>query len=205
MWRWTCRCGAATSSTSRSSAEARERGTDLLIIRRRGRRGLLANLLIGEMVSRVVAHAPCSVLVCPRGARMWNRGVLLGVDPRRPEPALVALAAALALECDLPLSLCCVVAGESAREAGGQALAVALASALGRGARADGTVRVGRPHQELMAAAAEAGADLIVIGRNGPGTHGRALMGGTAQKVIGGAECPVLVHVASAPLQAGTP
>src|SRR5512136_324887 len=35
-------------------AEARARSADLLVIRRRGQRGLLANLLVGEMVSKVV-------------------------------------------------------------------------------------------------------------------------------------------------------
>ncbi len=43
--------------------EARARSTDLLVIRRRGKRGLLANLLVGDMVRNVVTHSPCSVLV----------------------------------------------------------------------------------------------------------------------------------------------
>ena len=47
-------------------AEARERGADLIVARRRGRRGFLAKLMFGEMVGKVVAHAPCSVLLCPR-------------------------------------------------------------------------------------------------------------------------------------------
>jgi len=56
-------------------AEARERQAELIVIRRRGRRGLLANLLIGEMVSKVVAHAPCIVLIAPREARLWRQGI----------------------------------------------------------------------------------------------------------------------------------
>ncbi|MDO8250403.1 MAG: universal stress protein, partial [Rhodoferax sp.] len=51
--------------------EAREQASDLIIIRRRGKRSFLANLLVGEMVSKVVAHAPCHVLIVPREARMW--------------------------------------------------------------------------------------------------------------------------------------
>lgn len=176
-------------------AEARERHADLLIIRRRGKRGLLANLLVGEMVSKVVAHAPCSVLVCPRGATMWQRGVLVGIDPQAPDPTLLVLAAAVAQECGITLTLLCVAAAESARATADQALAAALLQARGRGARADGAVRLGRPHDALMAAAADGGADLIVIGRHGPGALGRAWIGGTAQKVIGLAECPVLIHV----------
>ena len=45
--------------------EARATNCEMIIIRRRGKRGLLANLLVGEMVSKVVAHAPCHVLIVP--------------------------------------------------------------------------------------------------------------------------------------------
>lgn len=176
-------------------AEARERGTDLLVTRRRGRKGLLANLLVGEMVSRVVAHAPCSVLVCPREAQLWQRGVLLGIDPQAPSPALVRQAAAMAAASGLPLRVCSVAPNEAARAAAQRALEAALAQAHATCPKATGAVRVGRAHQELIAAAAEAGADLLVIGRHGRSVLGRAWIGGTAQKVIGLAPCPVLVHV----------
>jgi len=61
-------------------AEATERAAQLLVVRRRGKRGLLAQLLIGEMVSRVLARAPCSVLVVPREASQWQHGVLACID-----------------------------------------------------------------------------------------------------------------------------
>jgi nucleotide-binding universal stress UspA family protein len=57
-------------------------------------------------------------------------------------------------------------------------------------------VRTGRPHEGLMAAAAACGADLMVVGRHGTSLLARAWIGGTAQKVIGLAEGPVLVHIA---------
>jgi nucleotide-binding universal stress UspA family protein len=175
--------------------EARLRATDLLIIRRRGKRGLLANLLVGEMVSKVVAHAPCSVLIALRGAAMWSRKVLVGLDPLLPDAATLALAADVAAECGLPLQLLCVTATDATRAAAQPVLADALAQARARGVPADGEVRVGRPHEQLIAAAGTHGADLIVIGRHRHQTLGRAWVGGVAQKVIGLAGCPVLVHV----------
>jgi nucleotide-binding universal stress UspA family protein len=173
--------------------EARARSADLVVIRRRGRRGLLANLLVGEMVSKVVAHAPCSVLVTPRQARMWSRAVLVGLDPQQPDPTLVASACAIAAECALPLHIVCVAT--HAAELGAAQAALAHALAQCGGAAAQGEVRQGRPHAELMAAAAAHGADLLVVGRHGGGPIARAWIGGVAQKVIGLAECPVLVHV----------
>lgn len=121
-------------------AEALERRTDLLVIRRRGKRGLLANLLVGEMVSHVLAAAPCSVLVVPRDGVMWQRAVLVGIDPQQRDPALPAVAAALARECGAALHFVCVVARESERGAAGQALAQAVVDS---GWRADGAAPAG--------------------------------------------------------------
>lgn len=176
--------------------EAIERGSDLIVIRRRGHRGLLANLLIGEMVRNVVAHAPCSVLVAPRGAQMWSRRVLVSVDPQSHDFTPVSTAAAIAAECGLPLSMVAVTdAAADAMQHAEAALQRAWSTARAFGIPADGFVRIGRPHQQILAAAQESGADLLVIGRHGDDTLARAWLGGVAQKVIGLAELPVLVSV----------
>ncbi|MDP1650578.1 MAG: universal stress protein [Rubrivivax sp.] len=175
--------------------EARERAADLIVIRRRGKRGLLANLLVGEMVFKVLAHAPCSVLVAPRAAQMWSRRVLVGIDPQAPSTTLLAQAAALAAECALPLRVVCVAAGDGARPAAQAALQAVVAQARALGADADGELRTGRPHQQLVEAAQACGADLLAVARHGGDSLARAWMGGTAQKVIGLAACAVLVHV----------
>ena len=60
-------------------------------------------------------------------------------------------------------------------------------------------VRAGRVHQVLIDVAREQGCDLLVVGRHGGASLARAWIGGTAQKVIGLAECPVLVHVPARP------
>lgn len=175
--------------------EARERSADLIVIRRRGKRGLLANLLVGEMVSKVVSHAPCSLLIAPPGAQMWRRRVLVGLDPLLPDPGLVDLAAEVANDCGLPLQVLVVTPTEATRAAAQQALSVALAQVRQRCPQADGELRLGRAHEQLIAATSANGADLIVIGRHRRENLGRAWIGGVAQKVIGLADCPVLVHV----------
>jgi nucleotide-binding universal stress UspA family protein len=105
---------------------ARERASDLIVIRRRGKRGFLAKLLVGEMVGKVVANAPCSVLIAPRAARMWSQRVLVGIDPQTPDRLLLARAAALAVDCALPLRVVCVAAHEAARAPADQTLAAVL-------------------------------------------------------------------------------
>ena len=64
--------------------EAHARSSDLLVLRRRGQRGFLARMLVGEMVGQVLAHAPCCALVVPRDAQMWTRRVLVAAEPGEP-------------------------------------------------------------------------------------------------------------------------
>lgn len=179
--------------------QARELGSDLIIIRRRGQRGLLANLLVGEMVSKVVAHAPCSVLVAPRGSHLWQRQVLAALDPVAPVEGLVDRAVALAAACGLPLHLVCVATADARLAAAESTLAAAETLARQAGVSVGTELRRGRVHQALLDAAAASASDLIVMGRHGRDPLPRAWIGGVAQKVLGLAACPVLVHVPSPP------
>lgn len=179
--------------------EARGCAADIIVIRRRGRRGFLAQLLVGEMVSTVVDRSPCSVLVCPRAAQPWRQGVLVGLDPRAPQPTLLQQAADLALADGLPLHLVCVAETAATRAPAEQAVAAALERLRQRPdaqpLQVHGEVRMGRVHQALAEAARERHADLLVVGRQGAGRPARSRVGGTAFTVLGLAEGPVLVHV----------
>jgi nucleotide-binding universal stress UspA family protein len=210
-------------------AEATERATELLVVRRRGKRGLLAQLLIGEMVSRVLAHAPCGVLVVPREAARWQHGVLACIDvdeqaeadaspntdaatevDGRPaatgtNEAVVAWAARAAAAAAVPLHLLCVVAHANAQPRGEAALVRArgVAEDPGRaGPPIFAALRVGPAHGRIVLAATECRADLIVLARGGGQWLGRAWLGSTTEKVIGQAPCPVLMVV---PPRHGTP
>jgi nucleotide-binding universal stress UspA family protein len=54
-------------------------------------------------------------------------------------------------------------------------------------------VRIGKPHREIVAAAKEEGADLIVIATHGYTGLKHAFVGSTAERVVRIASCPVLV------------
>jgi nucleotide-binding universal stress UspA family protein len=184
--------------------EARRRGADLIVIRRRGQRGFLARLLVGEMVAKVVAQAPCSVLVAPRQAQMWTRRVMAALDPQAPDHATLALAAGIAVECGQPLHVVCVARDAAAAERAGRVLAALQHRASAICPAVDGEVRIGSAASELLRAAKDCKADLLVIGRQRGDRAQRAGIGGTAHQVIGGTDCPVLVH-ASAPSGAREP
>lgn len=54
-------------------------------------------------------------------------------------------------------------------------------------------VRTGKPFQEILATAEEAGIDLIVIATHGHTGVEHLIFGGTAEKVVKRAHCPVLI------------
>jgi len=177
--------------------EARARAAELIVIRRRGRRGFLARLLLGEMVSKVVGHAPCSVLIAPREARLWTQCVLAPIDPQAPDTRVVALAAAVARDCELPLTVVAVASADTpqARHEAEATLEQAVRAADAAGTRAEAQLRVGRAHEQILAAAGTTGAGLIVMGRDGETRPGRAWLGGVTQSVVGSTQLPVLVAV----------
>lgn len=174
-------------------AEAQAQNSEVLIIRRRGKRGLLANLLVGEMVSKVVAHAPCHVLIVPPEASMWSQRVLVAADPAEDGCPIVAIAAGVAAQCGLPLHVVSVVAAEGLRSQAQAAVTKLAEQAHSNGVTAQGEVRVGKPFTEILAAREASNSDLIVVGSRGDSHIGRALVGGVAQKVMGLSEYPVLV------------
>lgn len=162
--------------------------TDVLVIRRRGRPGLLAKLLIGDMVHKVLSHAPCPVLVCPRASRMWRQRVLVAIAPGGQDGEVLRVAAELAQACQLPLTLLRV-----ADEDAGAELEAMAAPWRAAGLEVAVECRSGQVHREVIAAVQAAQADLLVMGSHVAEWLGRAWIGGTAQKLIGVSETPVLV------------
>ena len=176
--------------------EAVEQSSDLIVLRRRGKPSFLSNLLVGEMVTKVVGHAPCSTLFVPRAAKMWSHGVLAAVDTSPFAGHIASIAAKVAKQCNLPLHIVSVLAHDipANRAAIEDALAHARASAAAAGMANPGvSMRTGKPHEQILAAAKDLNADLVVVGRHGESNVIRTPFGGTTQKVIGLADTPVMV------------
>ena len=174
--------------------EARERKADLLVLRRRGKRGYLANLLIGAMVHKVIDHAPGDVLIVPRGAQSWSRGVLLATDGSSHSERAAEAAAWVAVRCGLEATVVSVPAHREEDESVAKAnVDRALAVFRAAGVRATGRVATGSPSEAILAVARDAGVDLIVLGRRGIGGVERLLLGGTSEKVAELADCSVMI------------
>jgi nucleotide-binding universal stress UspA family protein len=146
-------------------AEAAESQTDLIVIRRRGSPGFLANMLVGEMVSKVIRDAPCAVLMVPRNAEFWQHAILAAVNSKPDSQSIATVSAAIATASDLPLTLLSIAENQAmqATTESINAQNVELASALS--SQVKGHVLIGKPVAQISAMAKTISADLIVIGR----------------------------------------
>jgi nucleotide-binding universal stress UspA family protein len=84
-------------------------------------------------------------------------------------------------------------AREQAEAFYGKRLEEALASLKQRGSAAKTHLAYGKPSEQILRVAEEIGADLIVLAAHAHHPLRRRLLGGTADKVVGHAECSVLV------------
>ncbi len=81
---------------------------------------------------------------------------------------------------------------EKGREQAMRQLGALIAAQAPRAVPMEALVRVGTPFVEIIAAAREIGADLIVIGSHGRTGLAHALIGSVTEKVVRESPCPVL-------------
>jgi nucleotide-binding universal stress UspA family protein len=186
--------GAATrvlpdTSPARALHEVCEEvGADLLVLGSTGR-GIPGRVVAGETAKAALHHAPCPVLIAPRGLAAENHAPHLrtiGVGFDGSAEALHARERAQAL----------------ARAAGGRLVLLTVVSSAGDadGARDSLRERVGdhelevlegKPADALVARSSDL--DVLALGSRGWGPVRRLLLGSTAEHVVRDAGCAVLV------------
>lgn len=176
-------------------AAAEDINADLIIVGRRGRRGL-ARLMLGDATVKVIGSAKTSVMVVPKAAGMWRNRVLVATDGSRSGDTAATAAARIAHCCGNPLTVLSVKVPSHAPARQAEADRIVervLGFYRAEGLDAEGVVRTGQTDEVIAAVAAERGADLIVMGSHGRTGLGRLLLGSNSERVIGKATCPVLV------------
>lgn len=175
---------------------AAQKKADMIVIGRRGRKGL-AKLLIGEVASKVIAHAPCKVLVVPRAAVIGYKNILVATDGSTHANAALTEAIAIAKRCGSHLIALSAMRDESEREEAGNNSGKAVEMARKEGVSAEGVTPMGRSYDVIVETAGGRGVDLIVMGTYGKTGVKKLLMGSSTEKVIRTAGCAVLVVKAS--------
>ncbi|MFO8152494.1 universal stress protein [Thioalkalivibrio sp.] len=179
---------------------ANDRHADVIVIGRRTRSDL-ARIMVGDSTAKVIGLASCSVLVVPRDTRMPEKGILVATDGSRLGDAAAYSAVRLVGKCKLPLTVISVVAEDSTAEERSQAQAAVdrvRKEAAGEQVKVEAMLREGaRPDTVIITTAKHRNADMIVVGSHGRTGLSRLMMGSVSERVIGRADCPVLVVKAS--------
>lgn len=168
---------------------------DVIVMGRRGRRGL-ARLMVGDATAKVAGMAKCSTLVVPKAARMWQSSILLATDGSRSSDGAAVSAARVARACGIPVTVvgALVPSHNEARHQEGRAAVERTVSLLAaEGLDVEGMAIPGEADQVIVDACRAKGADLIVMGTHGRTGLGKVLIGSVSERVLGKAECPVLV------------
>ena len=193
--------------------EATRFGADLMMGGSRGL-GTITSLLLGSVSAEVVDHAPCPVLVSR--TQSISR-VIFATDGSVPSAAAEAVLSTWPIFGRLPIHVVSVadvvepwhtgIAPTMYRrviEAHASDLAEAraehtriaeeaVARLRTRGRQADAAMRTGDAAAEIIAAVADVGADLVVIGSRGRTGVARAVLGSVARNVLYGSPASVLV------------
>jgi nucleotide-binding universal stress UspA family protein/uncharacterized membrane protein YfcA len=176
--------------------EAERLKTDLIIVGRRGGRGL-ARLMVGDATVKVIGHAPCSVLVVPRAAELTGRHFVLASDGSRHSDAAAVAAGNLAKLCQTPVTVVSATLPAHSEERRREARSVvnrAVSYLKREGLRVTGdTPHVARADDAILQAAQRENADLVVLGSHGRTGLERILLGSTAERVLDRTSCAVLV------------
>jgi len=183
---------------------AEEENCDLIIIGRRSSTDLERDL-IGSVTARVIGYTRKDVLVVPKNGKLSWENILLATDGSISCDNALARSLEIAQERGSKLAAVSVVYTNDEF----YALAHDMMKGLYReadkvlekvkrwagdlGVQAELFVKDGEPYQAIGNLAAERESDLIVIGSHGRKGLTRLLMGSVTERVIGYANCPVLV------------
>jgi nucleotide-binding universal stress UspA family protein len=189
---------------------------DLLVMGTHGRSGV-RHLLLGSVTEKVIRRAPCPMLIVPPAAPgaaadgpVSFRQIVCPVDFSPSSEAAITHAISLAAGAGASLLLLhlvelppvmldlgpspdfAAIAAQTASEAERRLHELVPATAR-EFCTVESQVVDGRAHGGILRAAAERGADLIVMGVHGRGVFNLLLFGSTTHHVLHEARCPVLI------------
>mgnify|MGYP000111892669 CR=1 FL=1 len=183
---------------------AEEENCDLIIMGRRGKNKMERELM-GSVTARVIGHTSKDVLVTPENGTLSWKNILLATDGSTCCDNALARALEIAQERKVKLNAVSVVYTNDEFYALGQEVVKELYQEADKvldkvrkwggdlGVQTELFVRDGEPHQAINAMAAEISATLIIMGSHGRKGLTRFLMGSVTERVIGYADCPVLI------------
>lgn len=173
-------------------AEAESRNAGAIVLGRRGRRGLM-RILMGSATALTIGHSPCSVFVVPRDGRLSGQTLLVASDGSADSARAAQEAVHLAKRTGGRIIACSIVHGEIDAAAAQSHSGHIQDLAQAQGLKAEAVTAEGVPYEQISKLAVEHDVDLIVVGTHGSTGLKKLLMGSVAERVVGLAQCSVLV------------
>ncbi|MBF0319106.1 MAG: universal stress protein [Nitrospirae bacterium] len=174
--------------------EAYERRSDVIIMGRRGMAGL-KRMLMGSVTAKIIAYAPCKVLVVPKDADIKGQRVMLATDGSSCSALAEKEAINMAKRCPHVNSLTVLsVAQSDARLSEAQDIVARVKNAAVAESVTPVTITgVGNPYEVIVNKAKELGINIVLMGTHGRTGINRLLMGSVAERVVALSHCSVLV------------
>ncbi|HID96856.1 MAG TPA: universal stress protein [Thermodesulfobacteriaceae bacterium] len=175
--------------------EARRQKADIIIMGRHGKRGLL-QLLVGSMTAKVIGQRFPKVLVVPRNVIISGETVLLATDGSEFSRLVTEETISLAKNCSTLKNIVVISVVkrdsdlENARKIVRDVRKIMEANKID--VNCEYLAEIGSPAELIVERAKERSADMILMGGYGKGLS-KLLMGHVTERVIGKAECAVLV------------
>ena len=188
---------------------AQAQAVDLIVMGTHGRHGV-DHILLGSVAEKVLRKARCPVLVVRKPAHEFVapgdtvepvhlRRILFGVDFSTYAERALLYALSLAEEYKTELTLLHVMEDfplhkdlSAVTSEVVQQIERLLPASARSHALLKPRLRVGKPYEEIICAAREADADLIILGVRGRNALDLAIFGSTTHRVIQKGPCPVL-------------
>lgn len=172
--------------------EAAKRKVEMIIMGRRGRTGL-KRLMMGSVTARVIGHSPCKVLVIPETAKVSYKNILVATDGSKYSDAAALEAISIAKRCGSDLIALSVATKDKDLQSAKKSVEKISQIAEKEGLKVKTLTPRGIPYNVIVETAEKKNADIIVVGSHGRTGIERLLMGSVTERVIGHANCAVLV------------
>jgi|Deesub1362B_J571_1020462.scaffolds.fasta_scaffold00123_67 hypothetical protein len=172
--------------------EASGKNVDVIIMGRRGRRGL-KKLMMGSVTALVIGHSPCSVFVVPRAGELKFKRLLIATDGSEYSEKAISAAVALAKKHGSNIVAISVAHKEEEIPEAENNVKKVKEICHKEGIKIEAITVTGTPYEAIVTTAQIKKADLIVIGTHGRTGLTKLLMGSVAERVIALAQCSVLV------------
>jgi nucleotide-binding universal stress UspA family protein len=174
--------------------EAAKKQVEMIIMGRRGRTGL-KRLMMGSVTAKVIGHAPCKVLVVPKDAKLDLEKILVATDGSKYSEAASREAISIAKRSGGTLIVLSVAKKNENLPAAKKSVDVVRKIAEKEGIKVETLTLKGTPYEVIIKTAEKKNADVIVIGSHGRTGIERVLMGSVTERVIGHADCAVMVVI----------